>query len=263
MKRNFIKKIDCIKNYLSLIIIIPAVLGGFWQLIELSTISTSYIRFFSISQVVPDGLLVLFIIFCIVGSLYISKLLRKWFKFSDYLEMFDWKFMLAIMIFLLNVIFILGILIYSETTKIGFIPFSYIILIIILVTFYIGAIIELLTYNFKKQFFDHQGNKIKKETKPDPPKWKSNLVGLLLMAGIFGTFYVLTLIFGIITDLRKSFIETDNIVNIEVLKQNIQVENTGKKFNEIIYFNDKYFFVELKDSLNKSYIRVFKTEKIF
>lgn len=48
-----------IKDYLSVIILIPAFIGGIWQLIELMSISMPNIRFFSISQIVPDGLLIL------------------------------------------------------------------------------------------------------------------------------------------------------------------------------------------------------------
>lgn len=49
-----------IKDNLSVIVIIPTLMGGFWQMFELVTIDTSYLRFFSISQIIPDGLLILF-----------------------------------------------------------------------------------------------------------------------------------------------------------------------------------------------------------
>lgn len=49
-----------IKDNLSLIILVPAILGGLWQLLELASIGIPYIRFFSVSQIVSDGLLILF-----------------------------------------------------------------------------------------------------------------------------------------------------------------------------------------------------------
>lgn len=42
--------IKFIKEYLSFILIIPTFLGGIWQIIELSSISISFIRFFSVSN---------------------------------------------------------------------------------------------------------------------------------------------------------------------------------------------------------------------
>ena len=57
---------------LSLIILLPTFLGGIWQLLELSSISTSFIRFFSISQLIPDGLLILFIFIIIYISVIVS-----------------------------------------------------------------------------------------------------------------------------------------------------------------------------------------------
>ena len=56
------EKFKWVKENLNLILIIPTVIGGFWQIIELARISTAYIRFFSITHVIPDGLLILFVI---------------------------------------------------------------------------------------------------------------------------------------------------------------------------------------------------------
>lgn len=61
--KNWVKGgLNNFNTYLNLIIILPAVLGGLWQLIELSRISFSFIRFFSVTQIIPDGLLVLLIL---------------------------------------------------------------------------------------------------------------------------------------------------------------------------------------------------------
>lgn len=60
--------LEKIKSNLALIILLPAVFGGLWQIIELARISISYIRFFSATQLVPDGLLMLFIL----ASLYFA-----------------------------------------------------------------------------------------------------------------------------------------------------------------------------------------------
>ena len=48
-----------IKNNLPLIFLFPPLLGGVQQIIELLIISPSLIRFFSISQLISDGLFIL------------------------------------------------------------------------------------------------------------------------------------------------------------------------------------------------------------
>ena len=52
-----------IGDNLGMIILIPTLIGGMWQVLELLMIGTAYIRFFSLSQVVPDGLLILLVLF--------------------------------------------------------------------------------------------------------------------------------------------------------------------------------------------------------
>lgn len=52
------KYLNIVKNYLSLIIIIPYLLGGIKQLINLSIISTDLLDFFSINQVLIDGIFI-------------------------------------------------------------------------------------------------------------------------------------------------------------------------------------------------------------
>ena len=65
---------EFIKNNISVILLLPAILGGFWQIIELSKMSISYIRFFSATQLLPDGLLVLFIFSMIALAIKIGSL---------------------------------------------------------------------------------------------------------------------------------------------------------------------------------------------
>ena len=56
------KYLDLLLKYFSLIIAIPPIFGAIWQLIELAKMSLSYIRFFSVSQLVADGILILIIL---------------------------------------------------------------------------------------------------------------------------------------------------------------------------------------------------------
>ncbi len=47
------------KDNLNLLILFPTIIGGIWQVTELSLLSISFVRFFSISQLISDGILIL------------------------------------------------------------------------------------------------------------------------------------------------------------------------------------------------------------
>ncbi len=51
--------LNFIKEHYTLLLIIPTLLGGIWQLIELISIDISFVRFFSITQLIQDGILFL------------------------------------------------------------------------------------------------------------------------------------------------------------------------------------------------------------
>lgn len=63
-----------ISEHLGIIVLVPTLIGGLWQILELLRIGTAYIRFFSISQVVPDGLMILLVILLVV---LISRMLLR------------------------------------------------------------------------------------------------------------------------------------------------------------------------------------------
>jgi hypothetical protein len=53
-----------LKENLTMFAVIPTVLGGIWQMTKLLSLSTNMMRFFSITQLISDGILVLIIIIC-------------------------------------------------------------------------------------------------------------------------------------------------------------------------------------------------------
>ncbi|WP_151726312.1 hypothetical protein [Acinetobacter ursingii] len=78
---------NLLKENLSILVIIPALTGGLFQLVKLASLDTSYIRFFSVSQVVPDGLTVLFCIILVGLIITIFK-----FGINDYLPLHTQKY---------------------------------------------------------------------------------------------------------------------------------------------------------------------------
>ncbi len=73
-----------LKRNLNLIIILPTILGGLWQIIELSQMSFSFIRFFSVGQIIPDGLLILMLL--IIFFLSAMILVYYWKKIDSDVE---------------------------------------------------------------------------------------------------------------------------------------------------------------------------------
>ena len=71
------KNIDEIKFFLPIFLTLPPLLGGIWQLVELFNIHPSYIRFFSVTQLFPDGLLMLLVLVATTPLLLIIILLHK------------------------------------------------------------------------------------------------------------------------------------------------------------------------------------------
>lgn len=58
-KDILLKYLDFLKEYLAIFVLVPTLLGGAWQLISLAKLGISYIRFFSISQLVSDGIIMI------------------------------------------------------------------------------------------------------------------------------------------------------------------------------------------------------------
>jgi hypothetical protein len=78
---NFKKVYQFVKENLGMIILIPTLVGGIWEVFSLWSLGFEYIRFFSITQLVSDGLLMMILlpltsIFPIIGF-YIVRSFRE------------------------------------------------------------------------------------------------------------------------------------------------------------------------------------------
>lgn len=248
-KINFKPTFDFIKENLNILIVFPAFIGGLWQAIELMSISFSYIRFFSISQIVPDGILIL-------TFLFFSSSFIVWFSiFKSYVDNikednnYDTeeereKVRKSIFIkSLLGFIFAYSYMTYSflyvnvnitKSSSLGWaITFAYIYTTLIIYTLnrcYIYAL-----------------DKYKKYVK----------LGEILLIILFGII-VLSLLEGV----HSTFSTPNNIINIEKVKSDVQSKfpNTNQT---ILYFNDKYIFFKITDEHKKDKIFIKKIESLF
>lgn len=223
-----------IRENLSLIIIIPALLGGFWQVVELSRLSFSYLRFFSISQIVPDGLLIIIItsIIFLVILFFIKnfkveegekikendKSLKKTSEikppFSPYILVLLLLIYFAIIVFTVRAIY---------KFKIASI-FDLIISFLFTVVFSTIAfsIIELTSIRSQKIYKENV----------------SKLKGFIIIPLLF-SFYSLIISFHDMYIFPK---ELSNIENIKCYVENSKNKNVKIK---IKYLNDKYIFLDV------------------
>ncbi|SDF61903.1 hypothetical protein [Chitinophaga filiformis] len=268
------------KENIGMIVLIPTILGGIWQLAELLALGTPYIRFFSISQLVSDGLLVLSILsFCIFGVLLVAR--TEIFRFGRLLfineespensgntvndehffikddkidkheKIFNYilfAVMLVAVFYWIYIGFFRQQLKYSvnwnKITPSGIISFF----------MYLGSafivlgslVISILAIAEKKVNFR---NKYIRRSGP-------LLVSLVLIPVFF---------FGgkSLRFFHNSFLMPDNLKNRDYIEQQIKTNNPRLEGWNIAYYNDKFVFVAIEDSSCKQLIEVLEFDAMF
>jgi len=230
------------------------------QVLELATISVPYIRFFSSSQIIPDGLLMLFIIFLMYFSFSIGMIGKKEiFNFDKiYLNSLTWKDIVRkIIVVIITICFLLYLLIpVLNELFIKFTFASFFILIASIAFFgkYILRIImQIIFYMYEcKEMKDFilKYPKIKSFVK----ELSSFILVILMSMLILSPFYIAKYF-------HKNYFLPNNLANLSSLNK---VLNDNKyKSSEIIYFNDKYIFIEhLKNDKNTT-IEILKIDQLF
>jgi|TARA_B110000240_G_C13314831_1_gene374418 hypothetical protein len=211
------EKIEFIKSNLALIILVPTMLGGIWQLLELLNISPSFIRFFSVSQLIPDGLLILFILLIIYtfGKLALNWSLKK---VENGYSIFS-KIVVSILCLYYLVVFFL--IIFNKGT-VGVVTISLACFCFIVVAVYMFSFI-------KKSKIEKFINK------------ESFVKEILYLIFLFSFVFFLFSTFKVF---HESFLLPKNWRNIKELECRISKDKNIDSFR-LLYFNDKYFFVEL------------------
>jgi hypothetical protein len=246
-----IKKIgEFLKEYLSILIIVPAFIGGIWQAIELMTIYYSYIRFFSISQIVPDGIVVIMsiIVFSfIIFLIYLIELIdgeskqeyairvnnsEKFIKRNESTFIFIFLY-ISVMVFPF-------IFISFETPTLK--DLRFLALMMFFITYYLND-------SLAKSYYSAL----------DKNKKYYKYCNLLLLV------YYSTYIFFFSVCIHHTFLLPRDNINIEQVKKDVanKFPNTNQ---QLLYFNDKYIFIKItgkpikdkKGKLIKS-----KTDKVY
>lgn len=277
-----------IQDNLAIIILLPTILGGLWQLIELSSLSFSFVRFFSVTQLLPDGLLILTMIILLYIAYYfgINKHKFKYnrkilnlktkkpnnFNFIKNVQSQKLKYVDNPIYRKENIFFELLIIIFSPILFYSFFiltniydelinDFNFIIFVIafyfviLFLNMFLSSLFLLLVHFYESKFF----SKVK-EYCIDKPIIKEFLLFpvkiLFLILIILLTLFPLTLA----TFFHEKYLLPSNLKNLEYLNKTLKDKNYES--SKIVYLNDKYIFIEHK--INKSTsIEIVKFDELF
>jgi len=226
----------CIKDNIQFIVLLPAILGGFWQILELSSMSLSFIRFFSVTQVVSDGLMILFVVLVIYA---VRVLVRPAFnlKKSNDIEtlpsnLISWKTLGIVLFYIVCGIF-LGFLIIREFITSKSMELGSLVILIAILTICVDGINHHFQihniYPSIKDFFRRKEKII----------FYSAIIFFLVVVYLLPSFYTAVGYFRSTYLIPKNFKNLHNIDCVLINEHNIAIESAN-----IQYFNDKYVFVK-------------------
>lgn len=227
------------KNNFTLFLLTPTLIGGLYQIWQLTNIELSFIRFFSVSQVVSDGLMILIGILLILFSIiYIGLILYIMPKIKETDSTIK-KILKISFIFLIGITLTkLNLMDTKATLANEVIILLALRLSMIFIVFYFiyesGKIIYLLfkeknkiTYNnFLKQNFTKYKRKIE-------------------IAGILALSLIIFIIGSSIYSLLMSFNNYNRIENFKVIEQIIKDNSPIEIEPKIVFYNKDYLFINL------------------
>jgi hypothetical protein len=250
-----------IEDNKTLFFLIPTLLGGSWQILELSFIGFDYIRFFSITQLISDGLIILLVLspILLLGFIFFDGLKKQRKNALDGTK----SFLIYLFTFFTCLLFLFLIIrsvflhfAGGEEYKLdkGFLLF-YSIVLTMLIGFIYGA-----TNLFKQKFEKYEKNNL--------------LDSFLLFMSVLKVISLISLIISTVAFLLltiSNYSIPKNALNINKVYQSVKIEyDLEPNQYDIVYMNDKYIFIEYsylnkieKDENISKKIIVYKTEKFF
>lgn len=273
--KNLLKLIDNskLKDNIGIIILVPTILGGLWQIFELASLGIPFIRFFSVSQLVSDGLLLLFIISWtyLIWNLMISSFIRKEEDKLDEEESSIEQEQNSSGIFIKT-----SGKVYHK--KDGYILISVMLAINIFI-FYFALWPELIVPFLRREklsifsiigitsgltimwgclkfiidiFFNINERKLNR----DNPRVREFLAMIYIIASMFGIYYMI----NFLSLFHDSFMFPENLKNKKYIECKIKTNNPAANNYIIEYFNDKYIFISVTDNRKSKWTEVYKFE---
>lgn len=265
---NFPKIKNFIKNNKTLILFIPTILGGIWQFLELYSIDTIYIRFFSITQLISDGLVILFVtlplllfyyLLLYIGANYNKVFRKNAFNFNRYIFVLIFLFSLLIVVGTMISVFMEYVVISESIMEI-----SNAIGISLMLAFYLG-VFNLSSNKIRSGFLD----------KKKRIKILMNFDLFIFMIKSFTMFFLFIVLLTLIKLISSNYSFPEDSLNINNVYSLLETDyNLESKKCKIAYMNDTYTFIEYSypkekdemttasDTIAKKII-IYKTDELF
>ncbi len=262
---NF-EKLKKFKDFIPIILFISTFIGGIWQLIELISIDLSYVRFFSPTQLLSDGIVIIIylsgvwvfgLIFSYIFSKAISYIHTMYDKYEEqrHLKILKTFFLISYIVYFITIGLYLLILFgqvmpnlwptyFPKNTENPYIVFitegAMFLALYSLYKLLLGEV-DVISNDSKNSESRRLFNKFYNR------KYKSisRFLNVYLILLIFNLFLII-----------KSISELTLPINLKNLNK---IENIiGTKNYNILYFNDNYIFIKI----NENEIEIIKTDKI-
>lgn len=221
------KCLEIFKSNLSIIILIPALLGGCVQIFSLVSLNSSYIRFFSVSQVIPDGLTILFLI----SLLFLIFLTAKHYLSLILLDIKNSAKVIILKIFTLSMLIVFFAYLEFSIHSVSDNSLENILARFVLQV----AFIYVITNVFLVVFF-----KIKKDIEP------SRKIEIIALITFIPTLLFIYFAVNLLINVSSFFSNFNNLENIDIVKSELNNKFPNSNNIELIYFNKDYAFFEIK-----------------
>ena len=250
--------VSFLNENIGLILFTISGLGALKQVFELVSIHLSYLKFFSVSQLVADGALVLFVIvtFSITTYIYLSIVTiginSEGIPTNKNPEQIKLTYSQTVYTSILTVVYGVFFLYFNE--KIYYIkyPFTFLIINAVSVAFIIFTNKKARKYN----------NNISKFSRASESR-KNNLYYMTLINSIISTLVIVIIIFQTIIVYSEVLMRPYNIDKYSNVEKQVLKDYKDIKSYEILYFNDLYIFVEIRISQeNEKKVVIYKTEDV-
>lgn len=257
--------LSLIRNNLSLIMIIPSFIGGIWQVVELMTIDISLVRFFSITQLVADGILAL----CMLIFVYLISRYTFFFRWVEFITKVnketDWAIVMPVWfdLFIALLGFYLLRLLNEKKESLNIITC---LLYLVIALFILQSMFSLiLRVKFGTNLI------LKKEQKKSKIlNYKIRLYALVdsIMSFLLGLLFLLSIILFSISSkqIRNILFQINNLENKKYILQKVESDFGKNVEANTRYFNDKYLFIKLTQKDKKDMLKtvvIYKIDDVF
>lgn len=232
------KFFEFFKENKEIVILIPALLGGLYQILNIVIlVGMPYIRYFSVSQVIPDGLLICISIFWLyIAIKIILSLYKKLISSNESTVQHHWLFNSFYIVLLLS----LGIFfLYTTLQEEEISSFSSIIVR------YLGyAFSLLLIWSAIKQFLIVTEISLWLKSKTDSMNNETKDLYFKILSIIF-LFAIVKFVPNEIAIINQIFIKVNNMENYSPFIKSIQETYNMPLAPELIYINKEYAFFKV------------------